>query len=63
MIKGISSVLQKMLRYFNETIVSTSFVPPFPVFPVICCLKLNEVPLLLLLAGKNIVIIVYNNCL
>ena len=42
LIKGISSVLQKLLRYFNGTVISTSFVPPFPVCPVICYLKLNE---------------------
>ena len=57
---GISIVLQKLLRYFNGTISSTSFVPQFsicpvcpvwPVCPVCCCLNLKEI-LLLLLAGK-----------
>ena len=46
--------LNVILRYFNETIVSTSLVSPFPVCPVPCCLNLNEV-LLLLLAGKSII--------
>ena len=48
---GISIVLQKLLRYFNGTISSTSFVPQFPICPVCCCLNLKEI-LLLLLAGK-----------
>ena len=30
LINGISRVLQKLLRYFNGTIISTSFVPSFP---------------------------------
>ena len=30
LIKGILSVLQKLLRYFNGTIISASFVSPFP---------------------------------
>ena len=44
--KGISSVLQKSLGYFNESIVSTSFVPPFPVCLVICCLNFNRMLLM-----------------
>ena len=47
------SVLQKLLRYFNGTIISTFFVPPFLVFPVIFCLNLNEL-LLLSSSGKTI---------
>ena len=36
LINGISSVLQKLLKYFNGTIISTSFVlPAAGVFPVI----------------------------
>ena len=31
LIKDILSDLQKLLRYFNGTIISTSFVPQFPV--------------------------------
>ena len=54
--EGISSVPKKLLRYFNRTIISTSFVTPFPVCPVICCLNLNEI-LLLLLAGKSITLL------
>ena len=42
LIKGISKVLQKLLQYFNGTIISTSFVPPFPVSSVIFALNLNE---------------------
>ena len=42
LIKGISKVLQKLLKYFNGTIISTSFVPPFPVYPVIFAFNLNE---------------------
>ena len=52
LIKGISSVLQKLLRYFNGTIISTSFVPPG--WPVICCLNLNEA--LLLSAGNSVIL-------
>ena len=42
LIKGISKVLQKLLKCFSGTIISTSFVPLFPVRPVIFTLKLNE---------------------
>ena len=42
LIKGISKVLQKLLKYFNGTIISTSFVPSSPVSPVIFALNLNE---------------------
>ena len=41
LIKAISKVLQKLLKDFSEAIISTSFVPPFPVWPVIIALKLN----------------------
>ena len=51
---GISSVLEKLLIYFNGTIISTSFVLLFPVCPVICCLNLNEI--LLPLSAKKLVI-------
>ena len=51
LIKGISSVFQKLLRYFSANIISTSFVPAFPVCSVIYCLNLNEA-LSLLLAEK-----------
>ena len=42
MIEGISIVLQKLLRYFNGTFVSTLFVPLLPVSPGIFYLILNE---------------------
>ena len=42
LIKGISRVLQKMLKYFNGAIISTSFAPLLPVWPVIFSLKWNE---------------------
>ena len=54
LITGISSVLEKLLIYFNGTIISTCFVLLFPVCPVICCLNLNEI--LLLLSAKKLVI-------
>ena len=53
LINSISRVLQKLLRYFNSTIILTSFVPPLPDLPTIFVLNLNEA-LLLLLAGKSI---------
>ena len=55
LIKGISSVFQNLLRYFNGTITSTSLVPPFPVFPVNFCLNLNE-ERLLLSPGKSVIL-------
>ena len=40
---GISSVLQKLVKYFNGTIISTSFVlPSAGVFPVIFTLDIND---------------------
>ena len=42
LIKGISSVLQKLLSYFNGTIISTFFVRLSPALPVIFSLILNE---------------------
>ena len=43
LIKGISRVLQKLLKYFNGTMISTSFVlPTAGVFPVISILDLND---------------------
>ena len=40
-------VLQKLLKFFNGTIISTFFVPPSPNLPVIFYLKLNEAMFLL----------------
>ena len=54
LIKDISSVLQKLLRCFNGTVISTSYLPQFPICPVFCCLNLNE-PLLLSLVGESII--------
>ena len=48
LINGISRVFQKVLKYFNITIISTFFVPSSPIEPVIFCLNLNEA----LLPGK-----------
>ena len=43
LINDISRVLQKLLKYFNGTIISTSFVlPAAGVFPVIFILDLND---------------------
>ena len=42
LIKSNSRVLQKLLRYFNGTIISTSIIPSLLVWPVIFVLKLNE---------------------
>ena len=54
LINSISRVLQKLLRYFNSTIILTSFVSPLPDLPNIFVLNLNEA-LLLLLAGKSMI--------
>ena len=56
LIEGVLSVLERLLRYFKGTIISTSFVPPFPVYPVICCLNSSEA-LLLLSARKSIILL------
>ena len=42
LIKDISKVLQKLLKYFSGTNISTFFVPLSPVWPVIFASKLNE---------------------
>ena len=43
LIKGISRVLQKLLRYFIGTIISTSSIlPSLLVWPAIFVLNLNE---------------------
>ena len=55
LIKDISSALQSLLRYFNGTIISTSFVAQPPACPAIYCLNSNEL-LLLSLTGKSIVL-------
>ena len=50
LISCVSIVLRELLRYFNATIISTSFLPSFPVWLVIF-FNLNEI--LSLLAGKS----------
>ena len=43
LVNGISSVLQKLIKYFNGAVTSTSFVlPAAGVFPVILILHLNN---------------------
>ena len=43
LINGISRVLQKLIKYFNSTIISTSFVlPSAGVLPAIFILDLND---------------------
>ena len=43
LIKGISRVLQKLLKYFNGTTISISFLlSESRVFPVILALDLND---------------------
>ena len=42
LIKDISRVLQKLLRHFNGTVISTSFMLLLSVCPLIFSLSLNE---------------------
>ena len=42
LIYDISRVCQKLFKYFNVTVIWTSFDPSFPIWPVIFCLDLNE---------------------
>ena len=52
LINGTLRVLQKLLKYFNGTLILTFFVSSFPVLPAIFVLNLNEPPLSLS-AGKS----------
>ena len=52
LINGIARVLQKLLKYFNGTLVLTFFLPSSPVLSAIFVLNLDEA-LLLLSAGKS----------
>ena len=55
LINGISRVLQKLLKYFNGTIISTSFVlPAAGVFPVIFILDLNDSDCVMLSLGSSL---------
>ena len=43
LIDGIARILQRLLQYFNSTIISASFVfPPTGLFPVFFILDLNN---------------------
>ena len=54
-INGISRVLQKLHKYFNGTIISTSFVfPLLGVFPVIFTLDLNDSESAMLSFGSSL---------
>ena len=54
-INGTSRVLQKLLKYLNGTIISTSFVLPLSgVFPVIFILDLNDSESTKLLLGSSL---------
>ena len=39
---AFARVQQKLLKYFNSSIVSKFLVPPSTVLPVIFCLNINE---------------------
>ena len=43
LINVISRVFKKLLKYFNDTIILTYFVPSFPVLPVVFVLNIKEV--------------------
>ena len=54
-INGISSILQKLFKYFNGTIISTSFVlSSLGVFPVIFILDLSDSESVKLLFGSSL---------
>ena len=55
LINDISRVLQKLLKYFNGTAISTSFVlPAAGVFPVILILNLNDSDCVILSFGSSL---------
>ena len=55
LIKGISRVIKKLLRYFNGTAILTFFVLPLAgVFPVILFLDLNDSEISLAAAGSSL---------
>ena len=43
LINGISRILERLLIYFNGTIISTSFLQLAPVWPVFLALDLKDV--------------------
>ena len=55
LISGISTSLEKILKYLNGAVILKSFVPSFPVLPAVFVLILNEA-LLLLSGGKPVII-------
>ena len=63
LVNSIWRVFQKIIRYFNGTIISTFFVPLSPVWSIVFCLNLNKtllwllllLLLLLLLSGKSMI--------
>ena len=55
LINGISRVFQKLLKYFNGIIISTSFVlPSSGIFPVIFILDLNDLESVKLSLGSSL---------
>ena len=55
LINGISRVLQKLLKCFNATAISTSFVlPAVGIFPVILTLNLNHSDCVILTFGSSL---------
>ena len=55
LINGTSGVLQKLRKYFNGTIILTSFVLPLAgVFPVIFSLDLNDLEFAKLSFGSSL---------
>ena len=54
LINGISGDLQKLLKYFNGTIISTSFLVTLSVLPVIFSLNLYKLVIALALVNSAI---------
>ena len=54
LINGISRVLQKLLKYFNGKIISTSFIFPSAVFPVIFILDFYDSDRVILSLGSSL---------
>ena len=53
LINSISRILQKLLNYFNGTVISTPFISPSSlVWPVIFVLNVNESVVLVLVKSK-----------
>ena len=54
LLKGISRVDQRFLKYFNGTSILTSFVLPAAVFPLIFTLDLNDSEFTIAAAGSSL---------